>query len=267
MTAKASSRPGSPLVSRTLKVVGVIMILSFLVDTITSLIPFQVSNKPWLIATLTQMVDRGIIPMIGMALLFAAYWFEANSGAGSGRKSWQDLRLWASILASLLGLIYLIIIFLHPNTVRLNQQQTLDQINQQATQAESQLETRLTTEVNQQRALANQLIAASDDQLNQAVQGGAITQEQATQIRQFKQNPESLDPYLQERAGQLRTQLQTEIRAQRQQTEQAAKTDAIKSGLRVGISSLLLAIGFITIGWTGLKSLGAGQNAPSRRSA
>ncbi len=50
-----------------------------------------------------------------------------------------------------------------------------------------------------------------------------------------------------------------QIRQRRDEAEKQAKDNAWKSGLRIGISSLLLSIGYIIIGWTGLRGMGALQ--------
>ncbi|MGL6139751.1 MAG: HpsJ family protein, partial [Planktothrix sp.] len=66
-------------------------------------------------------------------------------------------------------------------------------------------------------------------------------------------------------ADNLPTQLSTQIRDRKQELETQAKTQSLKSSLRTGISSLLLAIGYITLGWTGLKGLGILRGANRRK--
>jgi hypothetical protein len=264
MSAKApSSRQIASLVSLALKTVGVIMILAALLDIITFLIPFEVSDRPWLVNVVTQVVDRGIIPMIGVALVLTGFWVDGNSPPPVNElKNWQDLRFWAVLLASVLGIFYVLLIPLHLNNVRLNYSQALERIDEEATQAENQLTQRLGAEVDQQRAQIGRLIAADDDQIQRAIEAKAINQEQADQIRKFRQDPASVDPYLKQRADQLRTQLQTEVGVRKEETRNKARTESWKSGIRVGLSSLMLAIGFSIIGWTGLKILG---QSPERR--
>jgi len=233
------------------------MILATILDLLILLTPFQASNRPWLINTADQIANRGIIPLIGIVLLFMGYWVDSVAGVPTQpRKSWQDLRFWASLLATLLGLFFLLLAFLHPNNVRLNYSQTLQQIGEASTQFQAQETNRLSANLGQQRALLDRLIAANDEQLNQAVQGGAITQEQATQIREFKENPETLDPFLQQRETELRTRIETQVGVRREQELRAARTASLKSGLNTGLSSLLLAIGFSIVGWSGLRALG-----------
>lgn len=247
----------TPLVSRSLKTVGLIMIVAAILDILILLTPFQAANRPWLINAADQIANRGIVPLTGIVLLFTGYWVDSVAGVPTQpHKSWQDLRFWASLLASLLGIIFLLLAFLHPNNVRLNYAQQLQQIGEESTQFQAQETNRLTASLGQQRTLLDRLIAANDDQLNQAVQGGVITQEQVGQIRQFKQNPDSLAPFLKQREDELRNQIQTQVGLRREQAQKAARLASLKSGLSTGLSSLLLAIGFSIVGWSGLRSLG-----------
>lgn len=247
----------TPLVSRSLKTVGVIMILAALLDIAILLFPFQPSDRPWLIATADQIANRGIVPLMGIVLIFLGYWVDSVAGVPTEpRSSLQDLRFWASLLASLLGLIFLLMAFLHPNNVRLNYSAALEQINEESSQFQTQQTNRLTGELAQQRALLDRLIAANDEQLNQAIQGGVIRQEEADRVRQFKANPDSVQPFLQQRETELRNQLQTQVGVRREQAQRAARTASLKSGLSTGLSSLLLAIGFSIVGWSGLRSIG-----------
>ncbi|NJL20463.1 MAG: hypothetical protein HC895_06040 [Leptolyngbyaceae cyanobacterium SM1_3_5] len=77
-----------------------------------------------------------------------------------------------------------------------------------------------------------------------------IRQEEADRIRQFKENPDSLQPFLQQRETELRNQLQTQVGLRREQAQRTARSASLKSGLSTGLSSLLLAIGFSIVGWS-----------------
>jgi hypothetical protein len=256
MSSKAlSSRQSAPLAARSLKVVGIIIILAAFLDIFVLPIPYQPLDRQWQISFVTQVVDRGIVPMVGLALLLTGFWIDSLVGIGNRRPAWQDLRFWAFLLASLLGLFYILAIPLHLNNIRVVGNQALEKIEQEATQAESQLGTRLNQEVGQQREQINQLLS-NEDLLNQALQSGQVSQEQAQLLQQFKQDPQSLDQFIGQRVDQLKTQVETEIGVRREQAISSAKLDTLKSGLRIGIGSLFLAIGYVFISWTGLRNLG-----------
>ncbi|MBE9178424.1 hypothetical protein IQ268_07460 [Oculatella sp. LEGE 06141] len=251
----SSSRSNSALIALILKTVGIVIILAALLDIIVVPLPFQPLNTEWRVNFTEAVVDRGIVPLVGLALLFTGFWFDGTRRTGGRRKAWQSLRFWALLLAGILGLFYLILFPFHLNNVRLSQQQFVQQIDQRATQAEAELDNRLSGELTQRRAQIGQLLA-NPDQLDQAIASGQLPQEQADLLRQFQQNPQALDTYLDQQVDQLRTQLQTQIGVEKQQALGQARISALKSGLRIGIGSLLLAIGYLIVSWTGLKSFG-----------
>jgi hypothetical protein len=241
------------LASLALKTAGVIILLAAIFDIIILPFPFQPLDRQWQINFVTLAVDRGIVPLVGLALLLTGYWVDSVSGLrGGDRSSRKNLGFWALILACLLGLFFVLAFPLHLNNVRLNNQQAVARINQESTQAETQLDQRLQAEVGQQRQQIEQLLA-NPQQLDQALASGQIPEQQATLLRQFRENPDTLDQFIERRVSELRQQFQTEIGTRREQALRTARVDAIKSGLRISVSSLLLAIGFITIGWIGLR--------------
>ena len=257
MNPKALSRPSlSPLASRTLKTVGIIVILASLLDVLVLSIPYKIAEQQWQINFVSQAVDRGVVPLVGLVLLLVGFWIDGVGDDLPERKPlWQDLRLYAFILASILGLAFLLMFPLHLNNVNGAYRTALTQINKQSTDAQGQLEVRLQQEVGSRRSEITQLLGATDEQLAQLEQSGQLSKEQADLVRKFKADRNSVEPFLQGQEADLRKQATGEIDKQKQQAEQALATETLKSGLRIGIISLLLAIGYSLIGWTGLRNL------------
>jgi hypothetical protein len=256
-SAKPTGNAPAPIAAVALKLVGTITILAALVDFLVLLIPPNFLERQWQIATTTQLVDRGIVPLVGIALLFTGSWMESYLGSTAARKRPNlllDGRFWTCVLSSVLGLMFLVLTFIHPNNVRLQSQEALNQVSEQATQANSQLEQRLSQEVTQQRSQIDTLLA-NQELLNQAVASGQVSQEQAAQLEQFRADPNALDTFLNQQATQLKSQLQTEIGSRREQATKQVQTEALKASIRISLSSILLAIGYTIIGWTGLKRL------------
>ncbi|MCY7282895.1 MAG: HpsJ family protein [Cyanobacteria bacterium CAN_BIN43] len=257
MRSTKSGLSSSVLVSRTLKTVGVVIVLATLLDIGIAAIPYNFADRLWQIGFTTSLVDRGIVPMVGIVLFLTGFWIDSNLENDIERKSlFADPRFWALALASLLGAIYLILFPLHLSNIGWSNQQALEQISQKAKQAETELGNQLNTEVNSQRSQINQLLATSDEQLGQLVTNNQLSKEQADLIRKFKADPKAVEPFLNKRIEETKTQLQTRIATEKLAAEKKAKTESLKSGLRIGISSLLLAAGFITIGWSGLRNIG-----------
>lgn len=248
-----SSRSISSLIGRILKTVGVVITLAALFDMLILSLPYQFLDRQWQIDLVTSMVDRGIVPMVGIALFLTGFAVDGNNI--EKKATWQDPRFWAFVLASLLGLFYVLMFPLHLNNVRMTNQTAVEQVDQQAVQLEKEIDDRLTQEMDSRRQQITQLLAANDSQLEQLIKNGQLTQEQANVVKGFKADPKSVESFLKKQEGDLRSQLQAELDKRKQTAQETRKTEDLKSGIRVSVSSLLLAIGFITIGWVGLRNL------------
>lgn len=255
MTSKklSSSRSVEFQIARMLQIAGLVITLAVLFDMLITGFPYQFGDQQWQIDFVTAIVDRGIVPLVGIVLFLTGC--ALAEPAGDRSVLWQNPRFWACVLASLLGLFYVLAFPLHLNNVRVANQTAVEQVNQQANQAETELNQRLQAEMDSRRQQINQLLTASDSQLEQLVQGGQLSQDQATLIKQFKAKPDSVEPFLKKQEDELRTQLQTELGTRKQEAQATRKTQDLKSGIRIGVSSLLLAAGFITVGWMGLRNL------------
>jgi ABC-type multidrug transport system fused ATPase/permease subunit len=264
-----TSRQLSPLVSRSLKIVGLIMILAALLDIIIIPIPFQLQNREWLEAVAIQVVDRGVVPLVGLALLFMGYWVESVTPGrlDDSKLSWGGLKLWVLLLSCLLSLFYLMLVVVHVNNAFALRAERLEQIQLQASQTETELESRIGQQLGQQRERISTLLS-DDALLNQVIQQGAVSDQDAQLLEQFRDDPQAFDAYLQgleQQAETALTERQTELGIRREQARSEVRTNAVKSALRIGLSSLMLAIGYIVIGWSGLKALGQGPGSASPR--
>ncbi|MGB3790356.1 MAG: HpsJ family protein [Phormidesmis sp.] len=245
----------SPLAAISLKLVGAITILAALIDFLTLLFPPEFGNRAWQLSTVTGLVDRGIVPLVGIALLFTGYWIDSSLGK-SARKStlFLDVRFWTCLLSCLLGLIFLITTVLHPNNVRIQSRDALAQVEAEATQANSELEARLNNALSQRRARID-LLLQNEDQLQAEIANGGLDEAQVAQIERFRSNPQELDSFLTSQTSEEQAQIQTRIGEQKADATKRLKSEAAKATFRITLSSLLLAIGYTFIGWLGLKRL------------
>ena len=267
-----TSRQFPSLAAWSVKLIGTILIVSSLVDYLILLIPPNLLNRAWQLNVTSQLVDRGIVPMVGMGLVLIGFWMDSVTSGGSQKptKPLADLRFWVAILASLLGLLYLLLFPLHLNNTRIARADALSQINQRANQAENLLRSdQAQEEIERWKTRTrNQIdtLIENEDLFNQALAQENLPQPVKDFLEESKTNPQAIDPFVEQQADNLLTQKLTEIREGKQELEQQAKTRSLKSSLQTGISSLLLAIGYIGIGWTGLKTvgiLGGGRRKPS----
>ncbi len=268
--------------ARTLKVVGIVLILSFLLDFLILLFPFKPTDRGWQISLATALVDRGIVPMVGIGMLFAGQWI---SSASESDRSNLDLRFPALILSSILGLIFLLIFPLHLNNVNQAKNQRVEKITQDAQQAETQLKSQLSqvqAQLNSEQAKARieeqkkQLQAQftelikDEQRYKQALANPQLPEAQKELLRKFKANPQELEKFIAQQSDPqtIANQRLAQIRARKEELQETTQQEALKSGLRIGISSLLLSIGYIIIGWTGLRGMGAvkgsGRKVPVR---
>lgn len=266
-----NSRQFSSVAARTLKVVGIILILSALLDCIVLSLPGETSdilNRGWQLAAATQVVDRGIIPLMGIALLMTGFWVDSSTGVSIERRNvLLDLRFWALLLSSLLGLVYLSLVPVHLNNTRLELKDALVQVDREAGQAEGQLEAQIKSaqfkaQIEQLKSQRRTQIAAllqDEGKMAQALKSPEVPKELKAVLQESKNDPKALDKFLEQQAQELPNQARNEIRTRKQQKEKELRTRSRNSSLQTGISSLLLAIGYITVGWTGLRSMGIPQ--------
>lgn len=260
------------------KLVGLLLIVSFLIDAASLLIPstppFSPLDRGWQLGVTTQLVERGFIPMLGMALLFAGSWMDSLQDASGGGKPWQLARLAALVLSGILGLAFLLIAPLHVNNVRLASRQTLEQIGQQASTAETQLKSEgFLSQLQQQQSQARTQITdllKDEKTLNDRLQSNQVSEQEKGLLQQFKSDPARVDEFLNQQLNPqaIRDRRLTQVRERRQQLEKQTKMAALKSQVQIGVSSVLLAIAYLVITGTGLRGIGSPQmgsrKAPSR---
>ena len=100
-----------------------------------------------------------------------------------------------------------------------------------------------------------------EQKYKQALENPQVPAEQKELLKKFKANPQDIDKFIAQQTDPqgVANQKLTQVRQRKEEAEKQAKDNAWKSGLRIGISSLLLSIGYSIIGWTGLKGMGALQ--------
>jgi len=263
----------TPIVAQILKLVGGILILSFLLDFIILAFPAQPRDGLWQISFATAMVDRGITPMIGLALLLIGYWLhDKNDNALTKPPLWLSLKFWVLLFSSLLGLLFLLVIPFHINNVTQESNRAVERINLDSTQAEAQLQAQLDqlqsqlgNEQNraqleeQKNQFKDQVTALlQNEQLyQQAIKSDRTPAAQKKLLQEFKANPQALEKYLAQQTDPvaLGKERLEELQQQKQQAQSQARLEAVQSSLRMAIRSLLIAIGFIAIGWMGLRNM------------
>jgi hypothetical protein len=234
-----------------LKTAGAVLILSSLIDLVFMLV-FPPENlvldggRWWLYAT-SQLVDRGLLPLVGIAFMVTGDWIKIVSTEDGGNRG-TIWRIGTFVLASLLGLIFVLIIPFQLNTTNDFKTQELGKISKEVTQIESGIKNNLKQINAQSKDKLKEQITAIDKELK----GGQIPPERLTNLQITKSKLELLLNDPKKFAAESEQNLQ-QLQKQKQKVETQASERMLKTGVRTSLASFLLAIAYITIGWTGLK--------------
>lgn len=254
----------TPFISFSLKIVGTVMLIASLIDYLFLLIPLEWQNQNWQITTTNSLVDRGIVPLLAIILIMIGWWISDNASNNLG-KPIPAVRLSVFILSSVLGLLFLLLVPLHLSNVNRASSNVMQQINQRAGQQEEQIQnfTNQLDEISKDPQQLSQQIAQRNQVINSGqFRGRKLTQPEINQIaNQRDQLQQLLDlaqdpPQLNAKLEELRTRLETQLRDIQEQQKQRATIIALKQSLRTGINSFILSLGYIALGWLGIKSVG-----------
>ncbi|MBF2029274.1 MAG: cell envelope integrity protein TolA [Oscillatoriales cyanobacterium C42_A2020_001] len=251
----------SPWITLMLKLVGAILILTSLIDYITLFTTVDFQNKQTIITFTTGVVDRGFIPLVGIILTGLGVWFESGDVSTSNQAS-PMLRLVVFVVASILGLLFLLIVPWHVLTVRDAAATEVTELGKRADTLKAQVE----TQVKQLKAQGPQQLDAQLAQIEQALNSGSLsgtqltqTQQERERLRQLKSDPKALEATMEAQIAPKRTEEITRIDSDAKKAKELTETNAMRSALRTGLNSLLLAIGYIILGWTGLRQMLSGR--------
>jgi hypothetical protein len=234
-----------------LKTAGAVLILSSLIDLVFMLV-FPPENlvleggRWWLYAT-SQLVDRGLLPLVGIAFMVTGDWIKIVSTEDGGNRG-AISRIAIYVLASLLGLIFVLIIPFQLNATNDFKAQELKKIETEVTQIEKGIKNNL----NQINAQSKDKIKEQITAIEKELKSGQIPPERLTNLQITKSKLELLLTNPEKFKAESEQNLQ-QLQKQKQKVEAQAGERMLKTGVRTSLASFLLAIAYITIGWSGLK--------------
>lgn len=247
----------SPWLSLMLKLAGVILILTSLIDYFVLLTTVNFQNSQSVITFTTGMVDRGFIPLIGMMLIFLGLWSESGS-SDAGARNGSALRLFALVIASILGLCFFLIIFWHVLTTLDARDTQLKQVTDEASKARTQL----SSQVEQLKGQGSQQLEAQLAALDQAIREGKLppdqlaqAQQQREKLKRLKADPKALQAEVDAQIAPKLAEEKSKIDSREKELKDQTQGTAMRAALRTGLNSLLLTIAYSIIGWTGLRQL------------
>lgn len=229
--------------------IGSILVIITVVDAVTLLSVPQWDSTQWRLGLMSQVIDRGIIPLMGFAFLCLGCWVSTYQRRPLATRS--TVLNTVITLSLVFALIYLVLSPFYFSENRVASAETTQRLNAQAQQAELQLDNRL----NQELGLISNLMN-NETQLQQQLQGQSLTEAQQTQLdnvmtqlKQFKDDPAAL----QARTTEARDQVLSQIRSQKEEAQKQSRYRFLRDALRLSLSSFLLAVGYLLLAIVGLQ--------------
>jgi cell division protein FtsB len=231
-----------------LKVIGSILLAIALIDYLVLLFPLDLAEPQWRFQLTAQVVDRGVLPLLGAALLSLSIWVEQVSGL-SEKGTIKPLLMGAS---AALALLFFVMGPMHFIDAGKASATATRQVNDQTEQAEAQLETRL----QQERAQINAVISDPSQlqNLDQQLASKDLPADAKERLTVIKENLTRFqaDPKLLEAQQEsTRNRALSTIRAKGLEENNRVALEFRKSRLRIPLGSLMLAGTFVFIFWTG----------------
>ena len=219
-----------------LGIIGGMLILTYLFDFGLQLTAAQADNPNWSLGFLNELIDRGVTPLLGLTFIFIGglIKFGSQPQLASGSLI-KDSRFWLFVVASLFGLLYIIVIPFHFSAVGEILGDAISQEDSKVAQAEQVTQSQL----NQLKTIAE------SGELDKLLTNEQLPPAQKELFTRYKADPEAVQAQAQEELTKIKTQKETAVNR--------ANSDATKARLRSEVRSLLLAIAYAALGWTGLR--------------
>jgi hypothetical protein len=244
--------------SLVLKFAGLVIILGSLVDFVVLAIPGDFLNGEWTAQLISDWIDRGSVPMLGLALVFISVWLDRTVGIDGGRSS--KLLKPSLILAFLLSVTFFISAPLYFSSSRTASATATRTVNSQAATTERQLDAQL----EERRALVKAILSDSDRRavLDKEVNNPTLDPAEREELQQLKRivdnvekDPTLLDKEIEEARKVAKETLDAQLKSFKGQVSGTTQQNRI----RIILSSVILSLGYFAIGWTGFVPSGEGK--------
>jgi hypothetical protein len=247
-------RPGALLPARSLIVIGLTAIALALANYAVFASILTPPDAARLQVFTAQVVDLGIVPGLGLALLFLGLWMYERETNSVGKST--PLRLSALILALLLGASFAILSPVHLLNVRATARETLARIVREGREAEEQIDSdAFKNNLEQRQQILKQqadALLSDNARIEELLAGTELNEAQKEFLRSARENPEEMDRLIQQQNQNFPVEVLGRIRQRRQELEQRARIQALRSGVRTGFSGLVLGAGYLAIAAVGL---------------
>lgn len=241
------SKTSLALASRGLKLAGTVLILVTLLNFILLIIPPDFGSPNWWLNLTSQIIQQGIIPLLGIAALLGAIACEVLLGTASENDRWIETTKTRMVrLSLLLGVIFLILIPTHALAAVVASQQTIANIDREANASLEQLELQLQQ---QQQLYVGILEADADPEvlLDELMGEETLTENQLAQFQEFVENPQAIDRQIQS----LRASLVERVQNRSSRAKEQSRFGVWKSIARFGLTSIILSTCYLNIAFIG----------------
>jgi hypothetical protein len=248
-----------------LKTAGIVVILTSLIDLLFKLWfssenMMQPNNFPaecgslWWLTTTSQLVEGGLLPLIGISFIVAGDWIKIVSTEDGGDQG-NAWRIGTFGLASLLGLIFVLIIPFQLNGTNCIKTNDLKNLSVGVTKAQEQVKANLAEVSTLSPDDIKKQTAAVNDEIKKLaglLSSGTVQGENLIGLKASLENLQAKSLLLSDSKKFAQVQAQ-KLQTEKQTMEDKASKRMIQTGARTSLASFLLAIAYITIGWTGLR--------------
>jgi uncharacterized membrane protein len=219
-----------------------VLIISTIVDIAFTLLPYQINDGRWWNLATAEIVNRGLLPLVGIIFWLIADWIESVSKDAGGRRS-QTLTKVVTGLAIALGVIFLAIVPFQVFSSNSDRDKLMTINKEEKTQAEASVKQKkafLSDKTKVQQKIA---------ELDKAVKDGNIQGQDLAKVGAYKAEIEKMskDPAKAEAADMAI------INKAQQDKDNIATAQMWKTGIRAALASLLLSAGYGFIGFNNLR--------------
>jgi hypothetical protein len=228
-----------------LKLSGQSLIAITLLNYVMLLIPPRLAEATWWFTLSTQVIEQGIIPLLGMGIFFVGIAIELLGGTAGQENTWiSKTEPWIYRLALLLGILFVLLAPVHGLAAIVRNQASVTQLDERLAQQNKQVEFQL----DRQRELYTAVLDG-DATLEDLVGDEPLSDGQMEVLNKIKSDPQALDRQLE--AAQIAINESVQKRAAEARKE--AKLGVWKSILRLGLTSWMLAGCYLNVAWIGIK--------------
>ena len=231
---------------RFMKLAGIMLVLFTIINYFLLIFTIKTGDTNWSLNFTTIIVEEGIIPILGIALMFCAYGFEEILGLAPPQPKlrWNCIKFWVYLLSFFFGIIFLLIIPLHISNAVAVSNEAVETANKTAKEEKEILEQRL----EEQKNIIGDMLR-NQPKLDAFIKKRQLSEEQIANLAKFKNNPNAFKVKVEE----VRSTLTQQIESKQQQEIQKSQLSAFHSSLKICLTSLLLASCYLTIGWSGFR--------------